>query len=307
MTVGNLEGKVAVVTGGARGLGRAEALQLAAQGARVVVNDLGVKADGSGRDEGPAQSVVDEIKSAGGEAVAHFGDVADWNDAQGLIRAAVDTFGDLNVLVNNAGFLRDATIFNMSEEDFDAVVRVHLKGHFCTCRFATAYWRDRSKREGGPVYGRVINKSSEAFLFGSVGQPNYAAAKAGVVAITMGIAQACLKYGVTANAVMPRARTRMNESGPLAEMFKKPEEGFDVWAPENVAPFTGYLASPEAARISGHVFIVWGKQVTAVHRPEPEARWESPERWTLESLHAELGPHFEKLEPVKDGFTVPPA
>jgi 3-oxoacyl-[acyl-carrier protein] reductase len=303
----DLEGKVAIVTGAARGLGRVEALQLASQGARVVVNDLGGRADGSGRDEAPARAVVEEIRAAGGEAVAHFGDVADWNDAQSLIRTAVDEFGDLHILVNNAGFIRDAVIFNMSEEDFDSVVRVHLKGHFCTCRFATAYWREQSKTRGGSIYGRVINKSSEAFLFGNVGQPNYAAAKAGVVAITLGIAQACWKYGVTANAMMPRARTRMNESGPLAAIFQKPESGFDVWAPENVAPLTGYLASPAAGRISGQLFIVWGKQLQVMHRPEVDASFESPERWDLASLHQVLGPHFEKKEPVTDGFLVPPA
>ncbi len=300
-----LKGKVAIVTGAGRGLGRVEALELARLGARVVVNDLGTKGDGSGSDRGPAETVVEEIRQAGGEAVAQFGDVADWNDAQSLIKRALDEFGDLNILVNNAGFCRDQMIFNMSEEAFDSVVRVHLKGHFCSMRFATAYWREQSKAKGAPIYGRLISSSSEAFIFGSVGQPNYAAAKAGIVAMTMSAAQACLKYGVTANAIMPRARTRMNDSGPLAAMFAKPAEGFDNFAPENVSPLVGYLASSKAERISGQVFVVWGKHVTLLGRPSTDTRFESGDAWTPESLHQQLGPHFEKLEPVTDGFVVP--
>jgi 3-oxoacyl-[acyl-carrier protein] reductase len=305
--MGDLDGKVAIVTGAARGLGRVEALQLASQGARVVVNDLGGAADGTGQDQEPARAVVEEIRKAGGEAVPHFGDVADWNDAQSLIKTALDEFGSLDILVNNAGFTRDGMLFKMSEEDFDAVIRVHLKGHFCMMRFATAYWRDQSKAKGAPVYGRVINTSSEAFIFGSVGQPNYAAAKAGIVAMTMGVAQACIKYGVTANAIMPRARTRMTDVGPLKAMFAKPEEGFDNFAPENTSPLVGYLASPRAERISGYLFIVWAKQVKIVDRPTIETIFEADERWTVESLHQQLSPHFEKLEPVKDGFSVPPS
>ncbi len=302
-----LEGRVAVVTGAGRGLGRVEALGLAGLGARVVVNDLGTRGDGAGSDRGPAEAVVEEIRKAGGEAVAHFGDVADWNDAQSLIKRAVDEFGDLNILVNNAGFCRDQMIFNMTEEAFDSVIRVHLKGHFCTMRFATAHWREQSKAKGGTIYGRLISSSSEAFIFGSVGQPNYAAAKAGIVAMTLSAAQACLKYGVTANAIMPRARTRMNDSGPLAAMFAKPAEGFDNYAPENVSPLVGYLASPRAERISGQVFVVWGQHVTVLGRPGTDSRFESKDAWTVDSLHQQLGPHFEKLEPVTDGFVVPPS
>ena len=179
-----LDGKVAIVTGAARGLGKVEALELARLGARVVVNDLGVNADGSGRDEEPARAVVEEIKSMGGEAVAHFGDVAVWDEAQSLIQTAVEGFGDLHILLNNAGFCRDKMIFNMTEEEWDTVIRVHMKGHFSTTRFAAAYWRNQSKAAGGPIYGRLISTASEAFIFGSAGQPNYAAAKAGVVAVT---------------------------------------------------------------------------------------------------------------------------
>ncbi len=303
--MGDLDGKVAIVTGAARGLGRYEALQLARQGARLVINDLGAAADGSGRDEEPARAVVDEIKQMGGEAVPHFGDVANWNDAEALIGTALDHFGGLNILVNNAGFIRDRMPWNMSEEEFDSVVRVHLKGHFCPMRFAMIHWREASKRRGAPIYGRLINTASESYLFGSVGQPNYAAAKAGIVAITMGAAQLLLKYGVTANVFIPRARTRMTSSGPLEAMFAKPEEGFDVFAPENATPLVGYLASPKAERISGYVFIIWNKEVKIVSGPGIDAAFKNDDRWDLDSLHAALGPHFEKLEPVKDGYTVP--
>jgi 3-oxoacyl-[acyl-carrier protein] reductase len=215
----SLDGKVAVVTGAAHGLGRIHALGLAAEGAKVVVNDLGATVDGMGTDESAAQGVVDEIKAAGGDAVAHFGDVADWDAAQSMIRKAVDTFGDLNILINNAGFTRDATLFTMTEEQFDSVVRVHLKGHFCPMKFAASYWREKSKAEGGPVFGRVLSTASESYLFGAVGQPNYSAAKAGIVSMTMGAAQLLLKYGVTANVILPRARTRMTMQGPTAAMF----------------------------------------------------------------------------------------
>jgi 3-oxoacyl-[acyl-carrier protein] reductase len=301
-----LEGKVAIVTGAARGLGREEALELARLGARVVVNDLGVAADGSGKDEEPARGVVEEIQKLGGEAVPHFGDVADWNDAQSLIKTAVDSFGDLHILVNSAGFTRDRMIFNMSEEEFDSVIRVHVKGHFCPMKFAAIHWREQSKANGAPVYGRLISTSSEAFLFGSVGQPNYAAAKGAITALTLSTAKATLKYGVTANVICPRARTRMTDvGGMLSAIFAKPEEGFDNFDPANVAPLVGYLASPRAERISGQVFVVWGRMVTVVGRPSVDTRFESGEKWTGESIHQKLGPHFEKLEPVTDGFAVP--
>jgi 3-oxoacyl-[acyl-carrier protein] reductase len=299
-----LDGKVAVVTGGATGLGRCHALELARLGARVVVNDLGAKADGSGRDESAARAVCEEIRALGGEAVPHFGDVADFEEAKGLVETAVGTFGDLNVLVCNAGFIRDAILFNMSERDFDDVVRVHLKGHFCPMRHATAYWRERAK-SGQPVYGRLVGTSSESAFFAPPGQPNYSAAKAGIVALTMGAAQLMWKYGVTANVIMPRARTRMNDSGPLAAIFQKPADGFDTFAPENVSPLVGWLASPLAARVSGHVFVIWGREVTVASRPTLDRKFQDAERWTVESLQRKLGPHFEKLEPVKDGFAVP--
>lgn len=301
-----LEGKVAIVTGAGRGLGRVEALELARLGARVVVNDLGATGDGKGSDEGPGQELVEEIRSAGGEAVAHFGDVADWESARGLIDTAVKAYGDLHVLVNNAGFIRDRMIFNMTEEEWDAVIRVHLKGHFAVCRWATCYWREQSKARGEPVYARIVNTSSEAFLIGSLGQPNYAAAKAGIVALTLSIAQSCQRYGVNANAICPRARTRMTEAS-LADLFKKPEEGFDVFAPENVAPLVGYLSSPAAERVSGQVFIVYGGQVTVMGAPQVERRFEQDGAWTVEGLAKVLGPFYEKREPILDGFLANPS
>lgn len=304
MTDRPLEGKVAIVTGAGRGLGRTEALQLAQLGARVVVNDLGVSLEGARSDEQPAQAVVDEIRAASGDAIPNCGDVADWEDSRALVQQAVDTFGDLHVLVNNAGFLRDRMIFNMGEEGWDSVIRVHLKGHFCMSRWATAYWRDRSKAADGPVYARIINTSSEAFVYGSPGQPNYAAAKAGIVALTLATAQSCARYGVTANAICPRARTRMTE-GTLGGMFDKPEKGFDTFNPENVAPLVGFLASPAAERVSGQVFIAHGKQVSLLKAPGVEKRFESEDRWTVEGLAEVLGPFYEERQPVKDGFVMP--
>lgn len=301
-----LDGKVAIVTGAGRGLGQVEALELAKLGARVVVNDLGTKSDGSGKDEEPARQVVEEIKKAGGEAVAHFGDVADWNDSKSMFETAINEFGGLDILVNNAGFCRDKMIFNMEEDEFDSVIRVHVKGHFLGMRHAAAYWRGASKEKGGPIYGRIISTSSEAFIFASVGQPNYAAAKAGIVALTGSVAQACAKYGVTANSIMPRARTRMTDSGLTGQMFAKPEEGFDNFHPVHVAPLVGYLASPKAANISGNVFVVWGKSITVVGRPTISDTLQSEEAWSYDSVDGALGKFFEGKEPIKDSFIVSP-
>jgi 3-oxoacyl-[acyl-carrier protein] reductase len=299
-----LEGRVAVVTGAAHGLGRIEALELARHGARVVVSDLGTRGDGQGTDPDAANAVVEEIEQLGAEAVAHFGDVASWDDSKAMIAKAVEHFGGLDILVNNAGFCRDKMIFSMTEEDFDDVIRVHLKGHFCGMRHATEYWRGKAKAGDGQVYGRIINTSSEAFIFGSPGQPNYAAAKAGIVAMTGSAAQAMARYGVTANAIMPRARTRMTDHGPTAPMFARPEDGFDTFAPEHVGPLVAWLCSPASQRSTGNVFLVWGKQITLLSAPGRAADLVTDAPWTYEGVAEALEPVLEKREPLKDSFIV---
>lgn len=298
-----LEGLSAIVTGAGRGLGRAEAIELARLGASVVVNDFGQPGrDGSGEaSAAPAQEVAEEIRAAGGRAVAHLGDVADFDQARELVELAVSRFGKLDVLVNNAGILRDRMIFSMSEEEWDAVIRVHLKGHFNTTHFASAHWRERSKAVGGPVYGRIVNTSSEAFLGGSAGQPNYAAAKGGIVGLTTSTALALAKYGVTANAICPRARTRMTED--VFAGFQVPEEGkLDALAPEHVAPLVGYLASPAAAKANGQLFVVHGGIVAVMERPKVAAKFDtSKEAFSYEELDEVLTPHYD-ARPANETF-----
>ncbi|WP_369270701.1 3-oxoacyl-ACP reductase [Streptomyces sp. R11] len=291
-----LEGLSAIVTGAGRGLGRAEALELARLGAAVVVNDYGQPGrDGSGEaSAAPAEEVAAEIRAAGGTALAHTGDVADFQQAGALVELAVAEFGKLDILVNNAGILRDRMVFSMTEAEWDSVIRVHLKGHFNTIRFAAAHWRERSKAAGGPVYGRVVNTSSEAFLAGSAGQPNYAAAKGGIVGLTTSTALALAKYGVTANAICPRARTRMTED--VFAGLDRPEDGLDPLAPEHVAPLVGYLASPAAARINGQLLVVHGGMVAVVERPRVAAKFDSKqETFTYDELDALLTPHYAEL------------
>ena len=288
-----LEGLSAIVTGAGRGLGRAEALELARLGAAVVVNDYGQPGrDGSGEaSTGPAEEVAAEIRKAGGTALAHTGDVADFQQARTLVELAISEFGKLDILVNNAGILRDRMVFSMAEEEWDSVIRVHLKGHFNTTRFAAAHWRQRSKTAGGPVYGRIVNTSSEAFLAGSAGQPNYAAAKGGIVGLTTSTALALAKYGVTANAICPRARTRMTED--VFAGMERPEDGLDPLAPEHVAPLVGYLASPAAVRINGQLLVVHGGMVAVVERPRVQAKFDSKQdSFTYDELDALLTPHF---------------
>jgi NAD(P)-dependent dehydrogenase (short-subunit alcohol dehydrogenase family) len=243
--------------------------------------------------------VVEEITAAGGEAVADRGDVADWDDSLRLVQTAVDHFGQLDILVNNAGFLRDRMLFNMSEEDFDLVVRVHLKGHFCMSRHAAAYWRDRSKAADTPVYGRVVNTSSEAGLFGSPGQPNYAAAKAGIIALTLATANSMGRYGVTANAIAPRARTRMTETLPG---FEEADPDFDEFAPWNVSPLVAYLASPAAAKVSGQVFVVYGRMIDVVQGPGVDRHFDVEGRWTPETVDSALTPFYAGRQPIRDGY-----
>jgi NAD(P)-dependent dehydrogenase (short-subunit alcohol dehydrogenase family) len=273
---------VVIVTGAGRGIGRGHALEFGRQGAQVVVNDLGAELDGSGGSSGPAGEVVDAIRSAGGEAVANGDDVADWGGAQRLVQTAIDAFGRLDVLVNNAGFLRDRMIVSTSEEEWDSVIRVHLKGHFATARFAAAYWREQQKA-GERVDARIINTSSGAGLLGSVGQGTYSAAKAGIAALTMVEAAELARYGVTANAIAPAARTRMTEA-VFAETMAAPEDGgFDAMAPENVAPLVVWLGSAESAGITGRVFEVEGGILSVAdgwqHGPRVDkaARWDPAE------------------------------
>ena len=279
--MGALDGKVAIVTGAGRGIGQGEALLLGAHGASVVVNDLGTTADGGGRDLSVAQAVVDEIVAGGGRAVANADDVADWEGAKRLIDTALDAFGSLDILVNNAGFLRDAMSFNMDEEAFDSVVRVHLKGHFAPTRWAAAHWRARAKA-GAEVYGRVINTTSEAGLWGTVGQSNYASAKGGIYSLTLTMARELERLGVTVNAVAPRARTRMTEA-VLGGLVAGQGE-FDDWHPDNVAPAVGWLASPAASAISGQVFVVTGANVFWVGGFHEQGALRGDRRWTVEEL-----------------------
>jgi NAD(P)-dependent dehydrogenase (short-subunit alcohol dehydrogenase family) len=247
---GLCEGRVAIVTGAGRGIGREHALSLARHGAKVVVNDLGGGVDGTGGDVSPAQQVVEEIVAAGGEAVANGDSVSDWQGAERLVKTAVDTFGDLHAVVNNAGILRDRMLANMTEEEWDAVINVHLKGTFAPAHFAAAYWRDRSKA-GQPVDGRIVNTTSVSGIYGNPGQTNYGAAKAGVAAFTVIAALEMVRYGVTVNAVAPVALTRMTEGlGPAPETDEERKSRSPRW----IAPIVTWLVSEESAGVTGRVF-----------------------------------------------------
>jgi len=262
--MGLLEGKVAIVTGAGRGLGREEALALAAEGAAVVVNDIGASLSGEGNDKSPAAEVVDAIKAKGGRAASNFEDISDWNGAKRAIDCAYDTFGRLDILVNNAGALRDRMSFNMAEEEFDLVLKVHCKGHFSMSRHACARWREVAKQNGGTAYGRIINTASEAGLLGTAGNSNYAMAKAAIAALTISLAREMGKYGVTSNFIAPRARTRMTDSMPNNEMFAAPATGFDAFHPAWPAQLVTFLATEAAADLNGQGFIVWGGQIALV-------------------------------------------
>jgi NAD(P)-dependent dehydrogenase (short-subunit alcohol dehydrogenase family) len=285
----SLEGKVAIVTGAGRGIGREHALALARAGASVVVNDLGGSLAGEGQDASPAQEVVNEIVAAGGQAVANYGNVADFHEAETMIARAVDRYGGLDILVLNAGILRDRMLVNMTEEEWDAVIAVHLKGHFGPLHHAAAYWRERSKA-GEKVRGRVITTASPSGVFGNVGQANYGAAKAGIAGLTLIAAQELERYGVTVNCLAPNARTRMTEE-TFGELTR-PEDGFDPLDPGNMAPVVVALAADEAQAITGQCFFVWGGVVNVLQSWQAGEAFVSDERWDADELLAALRERF---------------
>jgi NAD(P)-dependent dehydrogenase (short-subunit alcohol dehydrogenase family) len=285
--MGALDGRVAVITGAGRGIGREHALLFAREGARVVVNDRGGSVDGIGADAGPAHAVVEEIVGFGGEAVANTDDVADWEGGRNLVRSALDAFARLDVLVNNAGIVRDRTIANMSEDEWDSVVRVHLKGHFVPLRHAAAYWRDEAKA-GRAVAASVVNTSSTSGLFGNPGQANYGAAKTAIATLTT-IAQLELgRYGVRCNAIAPVAETRITASVPGAEdhWVERADLEWNPWDPANVSPFVAYLATADCP-IKGRVFYVLGGTVGLFHPYAIVDRIETDRRWTIDELRAQ--------------------
>jgi NAD(P)-dependent dehydrogenase (short-subunit alcohol dehydrogenase family) len=298
-----LDGRVAIVTGAGRGLGRAHALHLAGQGAAVVVNDLGAALDGSGTDASAAQQVVAEIKAAGGRAIASGHDVSDWQQAAALIELAVTIFGELPVLVNNVGILRDRTLANMSEAEWDAVLRVHLKGHAAPTRHALAHWRARAKA-GAPVAASVIHTSSVAGFCGNFGQANYASAKLAVVALSHTVAMEAAGYGVRSNAVAPSARTRLAMSTPGAgERLRPPDDEavFDVLDPANVSPLIGWLAERDCPANS-QVFHVIGGRLVVLAIPSIAHVLEHDGRWTAEALDAELPSRLVPKLPLQAFF-----
>jgi NAD(P)-dependent dehydrogenase (short-subunit alcohol dehydrogenase family) len=287
--MGALDGRVAIITGAGRGIGREHALLFAAEGAKVVVNDLGGAVDGSGDDRSPAQQVVDEITAMGAEAIANDDDIADWEGGRRLVEAAVDAFGDFHVLVNNAGILRDKMLVNMSAEDWDSVIHVHLKGHFVPTRHAAAYWREQVK-DGRQISAAIVNTSSTSGLLGNPGQTNYGAAKAGIAAFTVIAAQELARYGVRVNAIAPAARTRMTEQTPgLGDIVKAPKDPakFDIWDPANISPLVAYL-STETCPLTGQVLFVQGGQVRLFQNWTMTETLQKDDRWTVAELAEQL-------------------
>lgn len=298
---GICDGRVVIVTGAGRGIGRGHALEFARQGAQVVVNDLGVELDGTSSRgaSGPAEEVVADIEAMGGTAVANGDDIADWAGAERLVQTAIDTFGSVDTVVNNAGFVRDRMFANASEDEWDAVVRVHLKGHFCVARHAAGWWRSEAKA-GRETKGRIVNTSSGAGLLGSVGQAAYSAAKAGIVGLTLVQSAELGRYGATANAIAPVARTRMTES-VFADDMAVPDSGFDAKAPENVAPLVVWLGSDLAAGVTGRVFEIDGGQLTLMDGYRHGPMVDKGDRWDVAELAdvvADLTSRTDPPEPV---------
>ncbi|HEY5476187.1 MAG TPA: SDR family NAD(P)-dependent oxidoreductase [Tepidiformaceae bacterium] len=297
---GKLEGKTAVITGAGRGIGREVALLFAKQGAKVVVNDLGVSVDGEGKDNSPATQVVNEIKAAGGEAIANFGDISEMDQAEELIRTSLDAWGKLDILVNVAGILRDRMIFNMTAEDWDAVIKVHLRGTYATTRFASIHWRQA--RQGG----RLINFTSGSGLFGAPGQPNYAAAKMGIWGLTLSCARALGRYGVTANSIAPGAATRMTATIPTDRGGGNWGPDNDVMSPANVAIPLVYLASDQGARVTGRCFGVMGYGVTLYSNIENQVILQGDKMWTVDEMFREFPQTFGSVF-TREGAGAPQA
>jgi NAD(P)-dependent dehydrogenase (short-subunit alcohol dehydrogenase family) len=285
--MGRLDGRVAIVTGAGRGIGRSVATLLASEGASVVVNDLGAALDGSGSDASPASQVVDEIAAGGGKAVANGADISDHAAAESLIGSAIEQFGRLDVLVNVAGILRDRMVFNMSEQEWDDVIRVHLKGTFNTTKFAAAHWRSIRDPRG---QNRIINFTSVSGLHGAPGQPNYAAAKMGIVGLTYSCANALRAYGVTTNAISPGAATRMTDSVPTER--RRTRASADEWSPDNVAPIVAYLASEQSGWINGRIVHSSGYEIALYSNPEPEIRLIGTGPWDADSLASQVERSF---------------
>jgi NAD(P)-dependent dehydrogenase (short-subunit alcohol dehydrogenase family) len=288
--MGKLDGKVAIVTGAGRGIGREEALMLASEGAKVIVNDVGASLQGEGDDKHPAEEVVELIKAGGSDGAVNASDVSSWQGAKELVEQAIDTFGQLDILVNNAGILRDKMSFNMEESDWDDVIRVHLKGHFAPAHHAAVYWRSRAKA-GEDVWGRIVNTSSEAGLFGNAGQANYSSAKAGIASLTWVLARELERYGITVNSISPRARTRMTEN-IFGEMAKT-DGGFDKFDPRNVARLVTFLTTDDASDITGQNFIVYGGDIWAMGGFHAVGEIHRDAEWSLDDLAAAKGELFK--------------
>lgn len=285
----SLDGRVAIITGAGRGIGREHALLFAAEGAKVVVNDLGGSNDGTGTDVTPAQEVAAEIRAMGGEAVVNGDDVAAWEGAQRLVNSAIQAFGDLDILVNNAGILRDRVLVNMTEEEWDSVIAVHLKGHFAPTRWAAAYWREQTKA-GVNKPRNVVHTSSTSGLFSNPGQANYGAAKSGIATLNQICAKELIRYGVKSNCIAPGARTRLTLATPGLEDIMAPKEGaFDMWDPANISPLVAYLATAECA-FTGETFFVQGGTVTRVDTWAMGDTVEQDDRWTVTGLADALAP-----------------
>jgi len=290
--MGLFDGKVAIVTGSGRGIGREEALLLASEGAAVVVNDLGGARTGEGSDSTPAQEVVDEITAAGGQAVANGDDCSSWSGAEGMVNQAIETFGSLDILVNNAGILRDKMTFNMSEEDWDSAINVHLKGHFAPARFAGAYWLQKSKDSGQSVNAKIVNTASESGLYGNAGQANYASAKAGIAALTIVLSRELERFGVRVNCIAPVAMTRLTE-----DMMGGDESRAEKLAPTNIAAGVAWLASDLSDGVNGQVLKIQGGMAQIVQGWRPISQVESDKPWTIESIAEQRDALFANSAP----------